>query len=148
MELRELYDKLISEGCNHFYIDGVGGPHSDDVEHLGETDGVWEVYYTERGVKSDPLFSTRDKDVAIKYYLDHVLSIEHWHLVAFTRSSEILDSYRHQLEAAGLRTIQNDIPSYAVRGDRVLRLFVTNKDIFRAREILEVVPHVDDDLRV
>lgn len=48
MELRELYDIFIAEGCNRFYIDGMGGPQSDDVECLGTNSGKWEVYYIER----------------------------------------------------------------------------------------------------
>lgn len=34
MELKQLYDTLIAEGCNRFYIDGIGGPQNDDVELL------------------------------------------------------------------------------------------------------------------
>lgn len=147
MELGELYNKFIEEGCNRFYIDGIGGPQPDDVECLGLNNGKWEVYYIERGQKSNPIFSTIDKDEAIKFYYDYIMKIEHWHIVAFTRSLNILNSYKNELEKYGVRTIQNDIPDYNITGDRVYRLFVTNKDIFIAKEKLEAVPFFDENLK-
>lgn len=147
MELQELYNKFIAEGCNRFFIEGVGGPQSDDVECLGLNNGLWEIYYIERGEKSTPIFSTPNKDEAIRYYHDHVMKIEHWHLVTFTRSFDILTSFKRVLEELGVRTIQNDIPHYSTTGDRVFRLFVTNKDIFIAQEKIEPVPYFDDDLK-
>jgi hypothetical protein len=147
MELQALYDKFISKGCNRFYIDGVGGPQSDDVECFGENNGQWEIYYIERGQKSKPLFSCTDKTEAIAYYYKHVLSLEHRHLIAFTRSNEIMASKKRALESFGIRTIQNDIPHYRTIGDRIFRLFVNNQDIFKATEILNTVPYFDDDLK-
>ena len=147
MELRELYDKFISEGCNNFYIDGIGGPKVDDVECLGLNNGKWEIYYIERGQKSSPIFSTIDKDEAIKFYHDLIMKKEHWHLIAFTRSLNILNSYKNELEKLGVRTIQNDIPHYNTTGDRVYRLFVINKDIFTVKQNLDNVPFFDENLK-
>lgn len=147
MELNELYDKFIAEGCNRFYIDGIGGPLSDDVEHLGLNNGVWEVYYIERGKKSKPILSTINKEEAINFYYNHVIKIEHWHVVAFTRSLDMLNFYKNKLEKNGIRIIQNDIPSFKSTNDRVYRLFVTNKDIFKAKEIFEIVPFFDENLK-
>ena len=147
MELNELHDNLISEGCNRFYIDGIGGPQSDDVERLGLTNGNWEVYYIERGKRSVAFFSTTDKDEAISFYYDYVMKIEHWHIVVFSRSIEIFNYYKKELEQYGIRTIQNDIPAYQRSGDHVYRLFVTNKDIFTAKEKLENIPYIDENLK-
>jgi hypothetical protein len=138
MELQELYDQLISAGCNQFYIEGIGGPQTDDVVCLGSTGENWQVYYTERGQKEDPMFSSADKNEAIKYYLDFILKIEHWHLIVMTRSEEIFLSHKDKLGKIGLNSIQNDIPDYKHVGDKVFRLFVTNKDIFTAKEQLGV----------
>jgi hypothetical protein len=146
MELQALHDELIAAGCNRFYIVGIGGPQSDDVECLSVENGEWVVYYTERGQASKPLFSTPDKQKAIQFYYQHILSLEHWHLITFTRSSEIMTSRKQELQAAGIGTIQNDIPSYNRAGDHVFRLFVINKDIFKARQVLAVIPYFDDDL--
>ena len=147
MELKQLYDKFISEGCNRFYIEGIGGPQSDDVECLGFSNGNWIIYYTERGQKSEPIFSTTDKNEAINYYHDHILGIEHWHIIAFTRSKDKFDFYKNRLEESGIKTIQNDIPDYKVTGDRVFRLFVTNKEINRTRDLLDDFPYYDNDLK-
>ncbi len=60
IQLKQLYDKLTSEGCN-FYIEGLGGNTFSDVDVLGLYNGNWEVYYTERGIKYNPIFSSPDK---------------------------------------------------------------------------------------
>jgi hypothetical protein len=76
-----------------------------------------------------------------------VTKIEHWHIITFTRSLDIFNTYKAKLDAAGIRTIQNDIPNYAGPTDRVYRLFVTNKDIFKAREMFDTVPYYDENLK-
>lgn len=147
MELNELYDKLIAEGCNRFFIEGIGGPQSDDVELLAYNNGKWEVAYTERGKRNNPMFSTADKQEAIRYYYDHVIGQQHWHLVVFTRAATTAEFYKAKLESLNLKVIQNDIPHYAAMKDRVFRLFVVNKDIFTAKEKLTDIPYVDEDLK-
>ncbi len=147
MPLTTLYNKFISEGYTNFYIDGVGGLQTDDVHCLGFTNPNWEVYYIERGQKSEPIFSSTNEEEAIKFYTDFVSRIEHWHLITFTRSAEILNDFKSKLESKNIRTIQNDIPSYKAVGDKVYRLFVVNKDIFTAKEIFKDVPCFDKDLQ-
>ncbi len=147
MPLTTLYNKFISEGYTNFYIDGVGGLQTDDVHCLGFNNPNWEVYYIERGQKSEPIFSSTNEEEAIKFYTDFVSRIEHWHLITFTRSAEILNDFKSKLESKNIRTIQNDIPSYKAVGDKVYRLFVVNKDIFTAKEIFKDVPCFDKDLQ-
>jgi hypothetical protein len=147
MELTELYNKFISEGYNNFYIDGVGGPRPDDVHCLGFDNHNWTVYYTERGQKSHPIFITKDKSEAIKYYSDFVARIEHLHLIAFTRSTNIINDYKQKLEKINIKTIQNDIPALSTFNDRVHRLFVVNKDIILAKSNYNDIPYYDNDLQ-
>lgn len=148
MELKELYDKLLAEGCNRFYIDGIGGPQDDDVDRLGMDDGVlWKIYYFERGRSGEAFFSSPDKEEAIKYYYQHIMAMQHRHLVTFTRSFEIFIFYRFTLESHGIKTIQNDIPNYSGAKDHVYRLFVVNKDIFAARELIDIMPYLDNNLK-
>ncbi len=147
MDLKDLYNKFISVGYNNFYIEGVGGPMKDDVHCLEFDNQKWTVYYIERGIKSKPIFSTKDKDVAIAYYSDFVSEIEHWHLIAFTRSIKILNDFKYILEKLKIKTIQNDIPDFRLTGDRVYRLFVVNKDIFVVKEQIENIPYVDTELK-
>jgi hypothetical protein len=146
MELTELYNKFISEGYNNFYIEGVGGPRPDGLHCLGYDNKSWSVYYIERGQKSAPIFITQDKNEAIKYYSDFVSRIEHWHLIAFTRSKEILNDYKLKLEKLDVKTIQNDIPALTKENDIVYRLFVVNKDIIKAKSIYNDIPYFDNDL--
>lgn len=147
MELTDLYNKFIAEGYNHFYIDGVGGPHQDDVHRLGFDGQKWTVYYIERGQRSNPIFSAKDKEEAIRFYNDFISKIEHWHIIVFTRSLKILDVFKEKLEKLNIRTIQNDIPALSTAGDKVYRLFVVNKYIFIAKAHFKEIPHFDDDLR-
>lgn len=147
MELTELYNKFIQNGYNNFYIEGIGGPKADDVHCLGFDNQNWTVYYLERGQKSSPIFTTKDKDTAIKFYTDFVSKIEHWHLVVFTRSTSILSDYKQTLEKMNIKTIQNDIPDFSKTGDRVYRLFVVDKDVFLAKERLGNLPFFDNDLK-
>lgn len=147
MELRELYNKMISEGFNRFYIEGIGGPVFDDVECLGKIGSEWAVYYVERGQKSNPMFTSNSQDEAVDYYYKRVASIEHWHMIVFTRSKSLMEERRKTLENQNIRVIQNDIPHYSKTDDRVYRLFVVNKDIFKAKELFDVIPLYDDDLK-
>jgi len=148
MELKELYDKFISEGCNRFSIEGIGEQYFDDIERLEMNNGKWEVSYYECGKAQEILFSSADKQDAIRFYHDLVMKIQHWHLVAFTRSFDVFSSYRSRLESHGIGTIRNDIPGYSSGNDHVYRLFVINNDILRAKELFEEVPYVDEDIKV
>jgi hypothetical protein len=147
MELRELYNKMIAEGFKRFYIEGIGGPISDDVEVLGKIGSEWAVFYVERGKKSPPIFTTKSQEEAVAYYQQHVSKIEHWHIVVFTRSKSLMESRKVELEKNGIRVIQNDIPHYSKKDDIVYRLFVVNKDIFKAQELFEVIPLFDEALK-
>lgn len=147
MELQELYDKLISEGCNRFCIEGIGEQFSDDIERLEMIDGKWVVYYLERGQKSNPFFTTSSKDEAIDFYYHYIKKIEHWHMVAFTRLADVISERKRILENAGIRVVQNDIPAYKTAGDHVYRIFVTNGDIFKAEKLFDEIPYIDDDLK-
>jgi hypothetical protein len=147
MTIQELHDTLLSEGCNRFFIQGIGGPQDDDVEHLGFNGDKWEVYYSERGQRSSLIFATSSEAEAIEYYYEHVIKQEHWHLVVFTRSPDVFNSCKIVLEKNNVKIIQNDIPNYSKSDDRVFRLFVTNKDIFVAQKLLEIVPYYDEDFK-
>ena len=147
MELKDLHDKLIAEGCNRFYIEGIGGLQFDDIECLGSNNGVWEVYYIERGVKNKPSFISESKQKAINYYYKHITNQKHAHIVVFTRFRELLNSKKEILEQAGIETLENNIPHYKEKDDIVYRLFVFNKAIFKAKLLFEEVPYFDEDLK-
>jgi hypothetical protein len=148
-KLKTLYNELLMEGCNKFYIRDVGGGYSspDGIDMLDYIDNKWCVYYTERGLKHKPIFSSESLDDAIAFYRNHILSIQHWHLIVFSRSKKTIEYYKNKISAEGIEVRQNDIPHYSQVNDRVFRLFVLNKDIFRVREIFQTIPFMDDDLK-
>ena len=61
MELKDLYEKFIQEGYTDFYIEGLGGPKSDDVHCLGFENQYWIVYYIERGQSQILSFQRKTK---------------------------------------------------------------------------------------
>ena len=142
-KLKKLCHELMAEGCNKFYIPGISKTLNDDVVCLNLMDGNWKIYYTERGIDSEPIYSTYDIDDAIQYYKNYITSQEHWHLIIITRSIEKINEYRSILELNGIKIIQNDMPDYSKKDDRVFRLFVTNKDIFRAEKLFRKIPYSD-----
>lgn len=142
-ELKKLYDEFIAEGFNQFYIEGIGGPTSDGIEILGQTNGNWEVCYVENGKKDKPIFSSIHKKEAITFYRNHVSKIKHPHLVAFTRSQVKIEAIKKNLNAHKIEYWQNDIPNYQEVGDTVYRIFVFNKDIFKLKEIDVDMPFIE-----
>lgn len=142
MELNELYNQLIAEGCLRFCIEGIGEQCFDDIERLEMKGGQWSVNYYERGQVRETLFSSLDKQEAIRFYYDHIMKIRHWHLVVSTRSPDLFNGYKELLESLNIKTVQNDIRE---GHDYKYRLFVTNKDIFKAKELFDEIPYFDED---
>ncbi len=142
-ELKKLYDEFIAEGFNQFYIEGIGGPTSDGIEILGLNNGKWEISYIERGKKSTPTFSSQNKKVAIDFYKKHVYSIKHHHLAVLTRSEEKATEIKMLLDTNNIEFWQNDILSYAETRNKVYRLFVFNKDIFRIKKLGKSLPLIE-----
>ena len=118
-----------------------------DVHCLEFDNQNWTVYYSKQGIKSERIFSSKDKDIAIAYYFEFVSKIEYRHLIAFTRSSEILNDFKDKLEKVEIKTRQNDIPNFRLTGDRVYRLFAVNKDIFVAKDQIVNIPYFGKGLK-
>ncbi|EDP96151.1 hypothetical protein U8527_14665 [Kordia algicida OT-1] len=134
-ELKQLHDTFIAEGFHRFYIDGIGTPKSDDVEVLSFNHGIWEVFYIERGQKGKILFASPNKQEAIEFYKNHVYGIKHQHLVLATRSKQKVADIKVLLTENNIEFWQNDIPSYSKIGDRMYRIFVFNKDVFKVKKL-------------
>lgn len=136
IDLKILHDKLINEGCIDFYIDGVSEHFIAEGYCLELRNDKWIVYFIERGEENSPMFSNEDTKKAFNFFYDFLVSKEHWHIVAFTRSSDIFNFHKNKLEECGVITIQNDFENYKTQNDHVYRLFVKNKDIFKAKKYL------------
>jgi hypothetical protein len=146
-KLKKLFDELVSEGCNNFYIYGINKSVPEDVVCLNNDGGKWEIYYTERGIKGEIIYSTVDLNEAINYYRNYIKKITHLHIICFTRYNEIMNNYKKILVNNKIEIIENNIPSYKFYGDYIFRLFVKNKDIFKARELFENIPYYDNELK-
>lgn len=146
MKLYKLYAKLKKEGCNKFCIIGIGGLEND-CDCLLKVNGRWEIFYSERGQRSQSVFSTFRIDEAISFYFNHVIKTEHMHIVVSTRSSDLLYKFKSEIEKLGIKIIQNDISNFSEAGDRVYRLFVIKKDIFIVKKKMKFLPYFDEDLK-
>lgn len=146
-ELQLLYDRLMASGCNMFYIEGVGGPQADCVEVLCKKGTNWAICYSERGQLFSPIFESDDLEDVIVFYENHILRMDHSHLVIMTRNLEKFNEHKSILEKHNIRTSQNDLPHYKFMNDKIYRLFVINKDVFKAKEIFGELPVMDEDLK-
>lgn len=136
MNTSELEQRLLAEGCNpnNFCIGPPRCPVTD-IDCLDQVDGEWQVFYTERGQDSPPIFTTRDEAEACEYYFQRIMALRHDHCVGFFRSEELTRALVEKLELAGLAPRQDAIP-YGGWKDPRYRVFVTGKAIFKTREIL------------
>ena len=145
-DLITLHQEFISKGYNNFFIavDGIRGPRSDDVMVLDYQNELWSVYYTERGNKSAPEFSSPVKSEAINYYRQLVSKIDHLHLAVVTRDERIISKYRDKLLEMNFRLYSNDIKNMYHAGDKVYRLYIINDDIYRIKDVSSKLPYYDD----
>lgn len=132
MNATEVRERLLAEGCspNNFVVQG----HGSDVFCLALEDGVWSVFYTERGIDSPPIFSSPSEETACQFFFDHVMKMQHWHMVGFFEDEASARAMEDRLSAAGIRAIRNDMPAYRARNDPRYRVFVVGRDIFRFKE--------------
>jgi hypothetical protein len=137
MNVHELRQRLVEEGCNaDFYSIGRGG---SDCFCLTQDHGAWQVFYTERGKDSPPIFETASEEEARQFFFRKIMGIRHDHCVGFFRSESEAQSLARKLAQHGLQSWQDKIP-YGGADDPRCRVFVTGKAIFKAKELLGKVP--------
>jgi hypothetical protein len=110
-KLKKLNNELIENGCNNFYIHGIS-KILDDVFCLDIINGKWTIYYSERGIMGEIIYSTEKIEDAINYYKNYIMKMEHRHLILMTRSNKMFNEYRDIIENNRIKIIQNDIPAY------------------------------------
>lgn len=133
MDALETYKKLIAEGCNtqNFTIDS----HGNDVYCLRNKNGIWSVFYTERGVDSPPIFSSVSQVEACEFFYDYIMEMEHWHIVGFYKDISLAKAMESKLSSLSIRFVRNDIAAYQEQNDPRFRVFVVGKDIFRFKDV-------------
>jgi len=142
MNIEDLQRRLVEEGCSasNYSI----GYRDSDVYCLMKIDGVWKVFYTERGSDQPSIFESESETEACEFFFKYQTEkIRHVHIVGFFKSKENADALDAQLRSHGMETWQNHIP-YNGWDDPRYRIFVVGKDIFKAREILGSVPVKDE----
>jgi hypothetical protein len=141
MHASELEQRLLEEGCSCYNF-SIGPGGSDGYCHERQ-EGIWRVFYTERGKDDPPIFESRSEAEACEFYFDYIAKkIRHNHLVGFFTSEQKAGDLEAQLAQPGIPSHQDKI-SYGDWNDPRYRVFVVGKDIFKARAVLGEVPRKD-----
>lgn len=139
MNSRELAQRLSDEGCNpSLYVIGSRGVASDAfcLTHNGTQ---WQVYYTERGQDSPPIYASGSESLACEFFFKHIMAMRHDHCVGIFISEQSSLAIQEKLNSRGVPSWNDRIP-YGGPADPRYRVFVTGKAIFQAKEILGAVP--------
>lgn len=133
MNLAELGGRLEAAGANPAtYSLGTRNYNGFCLMWLG---GQWRVFFSERGLDQDPIFSSGDEVAACQFFFDFTLRQRHQHCVAFLRSKEAAAAVRAKLATHGIATTQYEL-YYAAPNDYRQQVFVAGTDIFAARKLL------------
>ena len=143
MNTRELSQRLFDEGCNSsLYAIGSRGIASDAF-CLTYTGTQWQVFYTERGQDSSPIYTSGSESQACEFFFQHIMAMRHDHCVGFFKSEQSAEALQSRLQEIGLRSWKDRIP-YGGLSDSRFRVFVTGKFIFPAMAALGNVPIRDN----
>ena len=107
---------------------------------MEKSGNLWEIFYSERGSKEEPIFSSISETDACEFFYNHILSMEHLHIIGFFKEESSANELENKLSNIGVRIIRNDIPAFMDRNDPRFRLFVIGKDIFKVKEVIPVLP--------
>ena len=146
MNAHELSQRLAQEGCNALlYAVGPRGAVADAF-CLTQTGALWNVYYTERGQDSPPIFTSHSESQACDFFFQHIMSVRHDHCVGVFRDKRNATALRKSLQGYGLSSWEDRI-HFGGTCDSQFRVFVTGKAIFPAKSIIGQVPVRDEQMR-
>jgi len=140
VNISELREKLISEGCRDDCFAILSRGSGNDVYCLDRKGNDWVVFFTERGSDHEPIFASPSESEVCQFFYDHIMGMEHWHIVGFFKEESEAEALEARIRAIGVEPVRNDIPSYSSRNDPRYRVFVVGKDIFTYREHFGNVP--------
>ena len=126
MQIAELKKKLADAGCSpaHYEI-GTGG---SDVYCLNNDGTKWNIFYTERGTDSEPIFSSESESEACEFFLQHMCKQPNWHLVGVFQTEAEAEAEERKVKRLGAVPIRNDLPE-SIMGTPQFRIFVAGRDI-------------------
>lgn len=132
MRVADLQKKLEEEGCAplNYAIESRGS----DAYCLMNDGGQWRVFYSERGLDEDPIFTTASESEACEFFLDQMRKQTNWHLVGVFPSELEAELFEKEVERRGATPIRNDLPE-SIMGIPQFRVFVAGRDIHQVRDI-------------
>jgi len=132
MQISELRLKLVEEGCSplNYAIESRGS----DAFCLMHDGMRWNIFYSERGVDSDPIFSSQVESEACEFFLQHLCKQTHWHLVGVFPSELEAKAFEREVIRLGATPIRNDLPE-SMLGTPQFRVFVAGRDIHAVEPI-------------
>jgi hypothetical protein len=139
MDINELEKRLEEEVCSRSHY-SLGTLYPGGAFCLIHENGKWLVLYSERNLDDEPLFMGESESEACEFFFEYMTKrILHTHLVGYFISLKNAEALAERLAQQGIATHRNDIP-YHGWDDPRFRVFVTGKDVFKAREILGELP--------
>jgi hypothetical protein len=142
MDITELEKRLEEEACSRSHY-SLGKRYQGGAYCLIHEDGKWLVLYSERNLDDEPLFVGDSESDACEFFFEYMTTrILHRHLVGYFISLKNAEALAEKLGQHGVATHRNDIPYHGWNDPR-FRVFVTGKDIFKARELLGELPARD-----
>ena len=132
MRIHELKQKLVEEGCSPMNY-AIESRVSD--AYCLTHDGIrWNVFYSERGIDSDPIFSSESESYACEFFLHHMCQQANWHLVGVFASELEAKAFEKEVSRMGATPIRNDLPE-SMLGTPQFRVFVAGRDIHSVEAI-------------
>ena len=128
MDVIALKLRLQAAGCNpaNYAING----RQHDAFCLEQQDGIWVVFYAERGLMGEVFLRTPDESEACAFFFDKVSQQQHWHLVGAFENAADAEVCAQEILALGAQPMRNDLP--VLMGVKArYRVFVVGKDIFK-----------------
>lgn len=132
MRISELQKKLEEAGCSQMtYSIESGG---SDVYCLRNDGRRWNVFYTERGCDSEPIFTSDSESDACEFFFDYICKQPNWHLIGVFPSELEAKAFENEVARLGATPIRNDLPE-SMMGTPQFRVFVAGRDIHLVRDI-------------
>ena len=139
MKVPELKQRLEAAGCSP--LNYSIAPHGDvkrwepsgpnDSFCLAEREGIWQVYYSERGHDSPPIFREQNEEKACSFFFDYITAMRHDHCVGFFQSESKAKNLQAEIIALEVDARRDNI--LWATNEKRYRVFVTGRAIFKVR---------------
>lgn len=104
MNTENLKQRLLEEGCSPYNFSI--GHRGSDVFCLEKQNGIWRVFYTERGNDDPPIFESLSENEACEFYFNYITTkFRHDHLVDFSSLNKKQSNWRHDLPRVRSKSI-------------------------------------------